>query len=165
MSKTFRFATLYQSLMKTERAEEAHKDNLGNTLAEQRTVLRGTGPSFFGHLRCACQSLLSRNLYLAFRSSIYHRITSTAQVSQSCRLRISHRAMNWMILAELWYCQGLEVHYWYVFFSPLIPFIIDSVKSDKLSMTWLTTIRPNPEWIRKTQVIHLLSFWEFDIKM
>lgn len=81
-------------------------------------------------------------------------------------MEASHRAVNWMILAELWYRGFGDPQLMFSSVTYMSLFIIDSVKSvDKLSITWLTrsTIRRNMEWIRKTQVIHLLRSWEFDI--
>ena len=54
-------------------------DNLAKKLPEQRT-----GSTRYSSI-CACQSL--GGLYLPSRSSMYHKVASTVQVSRSWRLR------------------------------------------------------------------------------
>uniref|UniRef100_K3Y0Y3 Uncharacterized protein n=1 Tax=Setaria italica TaxID=4555 RepID=K3Y0Y3_SETIT len=95
--------------MKSEGAEEAQIDNLGKKLPEQKTCsLRGRAPSSFAHLGCACQSLEISTL-----------LPEAACTTRSHQLfRMSHRAVSWILgVAELWYCQGLEIQYFYAFFS------------------------------------------------
>ncbi|PVH47514.1 hypothetical protein PAHAL_4G077600 [Panicum hallii] len=85
--------------MKSERAEEAHIDNLGKKLPQQRT-----GTTRYSSI-CACQSLGVSTFLPEAACTTRSRRQFRFLDHGGSDLRTSHRAVKW-ILAELWYWFG-----------------------------------------------------------